>query len=511
MTEKSSQLKDYSAEAESTINSVNASLTSTNSKTQIQDSIYELLAVEKKSRLANDVPTTTKLAVAIIQLCKEHNEWQLLIENSIILFKRRAQHQKVMEAIVLEIVKYVNETPSAAVKKQLIEAIREITAGKIFVELERARVTTILAQMTESEGGEENINKAGDLLNEIQVETVGSMELPEKVEILLEQYRLNLLRKEYVRAEIIGKKIDLKQLNEPGMEHLRQKFYVLNISAHSYFNQYYEICRAYRELYYATKVKTLKEVTNASIREESSKSGKKEEEKDVTMKEETPSTDTKKSTLQPLQSSKTTPISSNLTDPQQLLTNVVLYGILSPWDAEISDILNIIKQEKLLYKLPTVKQVLESYLENSIQQWPLPAESKLQESLKNSVDLQQVDTDGKSGTERLTTMWKTIHQRITEHNIRVISNYYTHIQSTRLSELLTLQPLECEKIISTMVSNKQLFAKIDRTSGVITFIKKMDTNDLLGDLTNDIHSLLTIVDTTGHLIARELLLNKVKA
>lgn len=40
-----------------------------------------------------------------------------------------------------------------------------------------------------------------------QVETFGSMDLKEKVEFLLEQMRLTLARKDFVRTSIIAKKI----------------------------------------------------------------------------------------------------------------------------------------------------------------------------------------------------------------------------------------------------------------------------------------------------------------
>jgi len=45
-------------------------------------------------------------------------------------------------------------------------------------------------------------------------------------------------------------------------------------------------------------------------------------------------------------------------DPAQwkdALSKLVIYGILSPWDAELSDMLNRIKTEKKLEQLPAIK------------------------------------------------------------------------------------------------------------------------------------------------------------
>ena len=43
-----------------------------------------------------------------------------------------------------------------------------------------------------------------------QVETFGSMEKEEKVQFILEQMRLGLARKDFIRTQIISKKISIK-------------------------------------------------------------------------------------------------------------------------------------------------------------------------------------------------------------------------------------------------------------------------------------------------------------
>ena len=48
----------------------------------------------------------------------------------------------------------------------------------------------------------------------LQVETFGSMEKREKVEFILEQMRLCLAKKDYVRTQIISKKINTKYFEE---------------------------------------------------------------------------------------------------------------------------------------------------------------------------------------------------------------------------------------------------------------------------------------------------------
>lgn len=51
-----------------------------------------------------------------------------------------------------------------------------------------------------------------------QVETYGSMEKKEKVEFILEQMRLCIAVKDYIRTQIISKKINTKFFQEEGTE-----------------------------------------------------------------------------------------------------------------------------------------------------------------------------------------------------------------------------------------------------------------------------------------------------
>ncbi len=97
-------------------------------------------------------------------------------------------------------------------KLELIKTIRTVTDGKIYVEVERARATRILSQMQEAEG---KITDAADTLQELQVETFGSMDKREKTEFILEQMRLCLAKKDYTRTVIISRKISTKFFDDP--------------------------------------------------------------------------------------------------------------------------------------------------------------------------------------------------------------------------------------------------------------------------------------------------------
>jgi 26S proteasome regulatory subunit N5 len=109
--------------------------------------------------------------------------------------------------MVQEALSYVPQITEKAAKLELIQTIRTVTDGKIFVEVERARATRILSQMHEAEG---KVAEAADTLQELQVETFGSMDKREKTEFILEQMRLCMAKKDFTRTLIISRKISTK-------------------------------------------------------------------------------------------------------------------------------------------------------------------------------------------------------------------------------------------------------------------------------------------------------------
>lgn len=61
---------------------------------------------------------------------------------------------------------YLERTPDAATRLGLINTLISVTEGKIFVEVERARLTRLLAKDKEDSG---DIAGASDILQELQV------------------------------------------------------------------------------------------------------------------------------------------------------------------------------------------------------------------------------------------------------------------------------------------------------------------------------------------------------
>jgi 26S proteasome regulatory subunit N5 len=60
-----------------------------------------------------------------------------------------------------------------------------------------------------------------------------------------------------------------------------------------------------------------------------------------------------------------------------------------------------------------------------------------------------------------------------------------------------------------MVVSKALVAKVDRPAGIVNFISKMDSNDVLNSWAVNIEKLLDLVEKSCHQIHKETMVHKV--
>eukprot|EP01105_Mastigella_eilhardi_P011607 TRINITY_DN2672_c0_g1_i1.p1 TRINITY_DN2672_c0_g1~~TRINITY_DN2672_c0_g1_i1.p1 ORF type:complete len:225 (-),score=68.24 TRINITY_DN2672_c0_g1_i1:126-770(-) len=131
--------------------------------------VEELLQLEKHARNAEDVATTSKIALCLLSLFWDAKDWRGLNDNIQLLAKRRGQLKTVIQNVVQKASVFVEQMTEPALRSEcmrLIETLRAITEGKIYVELERARLTKLISSMHEESG---DIKVASKLLQEIQV------------------------------------------------------------------------------------------------------------------------------------------------------------------------------------------------------------------------------------------------------------------------------------------------------------------------------------------------------
>jgi len=412
---------------------------------KLTEAVETLLSIEKQTRQAEDHLSTSKLAVAIIKICYQAKDWAALNNYLQILTKRRGQLRTVVQDFVKEAMTYLDEaTIPQNIRMELLETLRTITEGKMYVEIERARLTRIVAGIREKEG---KISEAADILQEIQVETFGQMDKKEKTEFILEQMRLCIDKKDFIKAGILSKKISNKLLNDPELEDVKIRYYTLMIRIYVHENKYIDICKSYHSIYNTPKIQA----------DESQWS--------------------------------------------KYLQLMVAYACVASHDNEQSDLMNRIAEDKNLEKLPIYKKLLNLFLTKELMRWPYFESIFAPELNKHSVFGERVD--GKL------VLWQDLKKKVVEHNIRVIEAYYSRIRMKRLTQLLDLSEEESEKFISDLVVSKSIFAKIDRPSGIVNFRKRKDANEFLNDWSVNVNNLLDLLEKTCHLVHREHMVHKI--
>lgn len=404
---------------------------------KLHDALDSLLALEKQTRTGADMVSTGRVLVAICQICFEANNWAALNEHISLLSKRRSQLKQAVAKMVQECCSYVDKTPDKETMIKLIDTLRQVTEGKIYVEVERARLTHKLAQIREEEG---DITEAANIIQELQVETYGSMEKREKVELILEQMRLCLAKKDYIKTQIISKKINVKFFDDEGTQDLKLKYYRLMMELDEHDGSYLATCKHYRAV---LNTPSIQEVPD---------------------------------------------------DRQAAARAVVLYLILAPHDNEQADLTHRVLADKILDEIPLFRQLLKLFITPELIKWSGLCEL-YEKALKS--------TPVFSGNDQSQRRWKDLRSRVVEHNIRVMAKYYTRIKLTRMAELLDLSTAETEEFLSQMVVSKSVQAKSDRLSGVIHFQQSKDPSDVLNDWAHDLSSLMQLVNKTTHLINKE--------
>lgn len=431
----------------------------------LEAQIESLLNVEKQMRLGGDVAGTRKAACDILQLCFEARAWKTLNDQIILLSKRRGQLKQAVTAMVQQAMQYIDQTPDIDTRIELIKALNSVSAGKIYVEIERARLVKKLAKIKEDQG---LIDEAAELMQEIAVETFGAMAKTEKIAFILEQVRLCLDRQDYVRAQILSRKISPRVFNIdpskekkkhkegdavieeapadiPSLPELKRIYYELMIRYYKHHNDYLEICRCYQAIYEIPSVKE---------------------------------------------------------DPGQwtpILRKICWYLALAPFDPMQSSLLNSTLEDKNLSEIPKFKSLLKQLVTMEVIMW-----TALWNEFKDEFENEKNLLGGSLGEKAA----EDLRQRVIEHNILVVSKYYSKITLKRLADLLCLSVQEAEKHLSDMVVSKALVAKVDRPMGIVCFQAVKDSNEVLNSWSMNLEKLLDLVEKSCHQIHKETMVHK---
>ncbi|KAF6766592.1 hypothetical protein DFP72DRAFT_867073 [Ephemerocybe angulata] len=453
MSDNKKQEKDYTAEVDALLPEADSLAKSG----KLQEALDKIFALEKLTRncivLAldlgdnrpADLSSTTKLAKAAIQHSYDARDYPLLNSTISLLSKKHGQLKAAIQAFVEQVIEWLPEIKKRDGEDrwlELLETLRTVTEGKIFLETPRARVTLLLSQhhetLSESPSAKdpkESLQTASDLLSDLQVETYSSMERREKTEFILEQMRLLIkvarqkdaeLGKEKTKDLMGGGEAEVNEefLKDKENEDLKLKYYDMMIQHALQRDEYLDVAKYYYKVW-----------ETPSIKEDVNGKGK------------------------------------------AALEHIAYYIVLAPHTNEQSDMLHHLFIDPALPKLELQYNLVKCFTTQELMRWP-GIEAIYGKFLRKTPVFAQEKR------------WEDLHSRVVEHNIRVVAAYYTRITIDRLSGLLDLQ------VLSRLVVAGMVWAKTDRPAGVINFRAKRSAEDVMNDWSSDMQKLLSLVEKT---------------
>ena len=140
----------------------------------------------------------------------------------------------------------LEKLPTREEKFMTLESLREACEGKMYTEREYSQCTVQLVKMYEEDG---KIDDGTKVIQEIQIETYGSLENKEKVDFILYQMKLVLMRSDYVRLQILSRKISKKAISEKGLEQQKIEYYNFMVKYYIHEKETLEASKAYQTIY----------------------------------------------------------------------------------------------------------------------------------------------------------------------------------------------------------------------------------------------------------------------
>lgn len=195
---------------------------------------------ERLSRINNDLEGLFQAQLNIVQSSKSEDE---VISNLKILQNKRRQNHECFKKLI----KYVIETNK---NPHFLEILLErVISGKLYLEVERVRITEILISLYGSD-----ISKSYGLLNSIPIETFTTISERKKNEILFLTFQLGMGLNRYDECEFILKKVRQSDLTtEERIQFVNCKILLLVAN-----KEYIEASKFYLELIqFDTQIKNI--------------------------------------------------------------------------------------------------------------------------------------------------------------------------------------------------------------------------------------------------------------
>lgn len=226
------------------------------------------------------------------------------------------------------------------------------------------------------------------------------------------------MRQDYVRLQILAKKINKKSIDEEGLESCKILYYKYLVRYYVHEKDLLNACKSYQTIYDSLH----KAASDDALIQALDASG---------------------------------------ADRKSSFANFVIYLLVSTYSNEKVDLLNKVESNyaRELEHEPLIAKLVRKML--TFELMPMD-ESEIESQMGTYEPFQDATKNSKQHMRDL------IRQLI-QHNLRVIEKYYSRIRLQRLAALVGVSLQRAEQEICDMVVNKRVLAKINRLEGIVVF------------------------------------------
>jgi 26S proteasome regulatory subunit N5 len=454
--------EDHSVATKALLDRINSDtvpvlLRSTN--TPLQEFLNELLELEKTARLGSDTLSTQRLAVEIVRILRTQQKTSEMLTTMDFLMKRRAQTKQVQSAMIAEAgLSLLDEGLTDGQREETLTQLTHITDGKIHVELEHARFTVQLAKICEGAGRKK---EALDQLSSLHVETITNMPRNEKIDIINDQIRLTLEIGSILHTPMVSRKVSHRALSKPESKSKKVTYFLLMADYYSRVGAFLSMGRCFYEIALSAGDDQKDQLDNLS----------------------------KAAVLALLSEPQT---AKELDDFEECCA----FSPASRMGSREQFLKKLSEDSLLELEAPFLHQIIVDFTGvDLIRQKIAPAIDELCDShsiLRGFPDRQE-----------------QLRRRCSEHDLLVISKYYSRIGIARLASLVGLTSEVTESFVMKLVTMKTIYAKIDRIDQVVVFEVKKDALQSCQGWNENVERTVDLIDKVAHLVVKERMLHAV--
>ncbi|KRZ71599.1 26S proteasome non-ATPase regulatory subunit 12 [Trichinella papuae] len=191
------------------------------------------------------------------------------------------------------------------------------------------------------------------------------------------------------------------------------------------------------------------------------------------------------------------------------LKNAVVYAILAPYSEEQWATMCRVSEDSNFDQIPKYKELVQLFIKEEIISWKkdiLGVYDKLKAWNASSTDYVEEYVESE---EHVLANLEQLQCRVGEHNMRIVSKYYSRIYLNRIAELVDWNAEKTEEFLCKLIVNGTIpLAKICRPSGVVNFVPKKKSEEELDDWAVGTVDVMEKINKVTHLILKERMMYK---